>query len=289
MTQPLRFLVAESETSDDRERRRAAVGRSSGETYTDVLLALAPGAACDLVRPAEAGAALPDGAALEGYDAVFLTGSPLHVYQDTPEVRRQLGFMRAVFASGTPSFGSCAGLHVAAAAAGGGVRENRRGHETGFARRIAPTPAGAAHKLLDGRPAAYDAATVHADEVDQLPEGSVLLASNAVTRVQAAEIRHEGGVFWGVQYHPELPLNEVASAVRRQAGDLIEQGLARDEAAVQAYAGRIETLHWEPERRDLAWQLGLDQQVIDPALRQRELGNFIEHLAKPTRAGRGRA
>ncbi len=167
--------------------------------------ALVPGAECDLVRPAEDGAELPGRAGLEGYDAVFLTGSPLHVYEDTPEVRRQLDFMRAVFASGTPAFGSCAGLQVATAAAGGTVRENRRGHEAAFARRITPTEAGRSHPLLAGRPAAYDAPTIHSDEVEQLPDGAVLLASNGVTAVQAAEIRHAGGVFWGVQYHPELP------------------------------------------------------------------------------------
>lgn len=289
MTRPLRFLVAESETPDARERRRAAVGRSSGETYVDTLRALAPGAECVLVRPAEEGAGPSDCAALEGFDAVFLTGSPLHVYRDTPEVRRQLDFMRAVFASGTPAFGSCAGLQVAAAAAGGAVRENRRGHEAGFARRITPTAAGMAHKLLDGRPAAYDAPTVHSDEIERLPEGATLLATNGVTRVQAAEIRHGGGTFWGVQYHPELPLDEIASALRRQAGDLVAQGLARDEVAVQAYAGQIAALHREPGRRDLAWQLGLDQQVTDPALRRAELRNFVEHLVKPTASGRGRA
>lgn len=283
-----RFLVAESETPEQRERRRASVGRSSGETYLDTLRALAPDAACDVVRPAEAGAEAPDRAALAAYDAVFLTGSPLHVYRDTPAVRRQLAFMRDVFASGTPSFGSCAGLQVAAAAAGGAVRENRRGHEAAFARRIAPTRAGRDHPLLAGRPAAWDAPAVHADEVERLPEGAVPLAGNGVSAVQAAEIRHLGGVFWGVQYHPELTLGEIAAALRRQASDLVEQGLARDGRAVDEHAGRIEALHREPSRRDLAWQLGLDEQVTDPALRQTELRNFVERLVRPTMEARGR-
>lgn len=91
------------------------------------------------------------------------------------------------------------------------------------------------------------------------------------------------------QYHPELPLDEVAAALRRQAGALIEQGLARDEAAVEDHAGRIEALHREPGRRDLAWQLGVDREVTDPGLRRRELRNFIERLVKPTRSRRGRA
>ena len=288
MTSPTRFLIAESETPDARERRRANVGRSSGETYADTLRAIERDALCDMIRPAEDGAELPEREGLQAYDAVFLTGSPLHLYKDTPEVRRQLSFMRAVFASGTPSFGSCAGLQVAAVAAGGTVRENRRGHEAAFARRITPTAAGLRHKLLAGRPAAYDALSIHSNEVEHLPDDATLLATNGVTGVQAAEIRHDGGVFWGVQYHPELPLDEVAGALRQQADDLIEQSLAQDKAAVEAYAATVETLGRTPARRDLAWQLGLDRQVTDPALRQAELRNFIEHLAHPARSRRGR-
>ncbi|MDN3567133.1 type 1 glutamine amidotransferase [Paeniroseomonas aquatica] len=283
-----RFLVAESETLEQREQRRASVGRSSGETYLDTLRALVPGAACDLARPSEEGAEAPGRDALAGYDAVFLTGSPLHVYRDTPAVRRQLAFMRDVFASGTPAFGSCAGLQVAVAAAGGTVRESRRGHEAAFARRIVATAAGRDHPLLAGRPAAWDAPAIHTDEVERLPEGAVLLAGNAVSAVQAAEIRHGGGVFWGVQYHPELTLGEVAAAVRRQAEDLLRQGLAHDRRDLDDHADRIEALHREPSRRDLAWQLGLDRQVTDPALRQTELRNFIAHLVRPVMRSRRR-
>ncbi len=76
--------------------------------------------------------------------------------------------------------------------------------------------------------------------------------------------------------------------MRRQAGDLVEQGLVRDRAAAEDYAGLIEALDRDPGRRDLAWQLGLDQQVTDPALRQAELRNFVEHLVRPTRNRRGR-
>jgi GMP synthase (glutamine-hydrolysing) len=284
----LHFLVAESETPAAREARRASVGRSSGETYLDTLRALSPGATLDLIRPAEDGAAVPGRAGLDGYDAVFLTGSPLHVYEDSPEVRRQLDFMRAVFASGTPAFGSCAGLQVAAAAAGGTVRANRRGYEAGFARRITRTAAGHGHPLLAGRPEAYDAPAVHSDEVERLPDGAVALAGNRVTAVQAAEIRHGKGVFWGVQYHPELPLSEIAAAVRRQSNELMEAGLVNDKDEVEAYALRVEALHRDPKRRDAAWQLGLDAQVADAALRSIELRNFVDHLVGPTRGQRGR-
>src|SRR4051794_12089043 len=128
MTAPLlRFLVAESEPPEARQQRRNSVGRSSGETYLEVLRKLAPGARCDRVKPADAPADLPAGEAVAGYDAVFLTGSPLHLYDDTPEVRREIKFMQAVFTSGTPAFGSCAGLQLATVAAGGTVRRTLKG------------------------------------------------------------------------------------------------------------------------------------------------------------------
>lgn len=285
----LRCLILESEPPQAREARRESVGRSSGETYRDILRALDPSAACDVVKPADPGAHLPDGEALEGYDAVFLTGSPLHLYEDTPQTARQVALMRAVFASGTPAFGSCAGLQVATVAAGGTVRRSAHGREAAFARRIARTESGRTHPLLDGRPDVYDAPSIHTDEVETLPEGAMLLAGNRVTQVQAAEIRYSDGVFWGVQYHPELGLDEIAGALRRQAKDLVEEGFGASEAEIEVQAVLIERLHATPRAKDLAWRLGLDEQVTEGGQRSRELANFIRHLAKPTKSARGRA
>lgn len=282
----LRFLVAEGEPRDAREARRESVGRSSGETYCDILGQLAPGALCHRITPADAECRLPDGASLAAYDAIFLTGSPLHLYDETPETRRSVAFMRAAFASGTPAFGSCAGLQLATIAAGGTVRPGGAGREAAFARRITPTEAGRTHPLLAGRPAAYDAPSIHTDAVETLPDGAVLLASNRVTQVQAAEIRHAGGVFWGVQYHPEIGLDEVAGALRREADSLVQAGLARSVAEIDVQAGLIETLHREPGRRDLAWRLGLDEQVVDERRRRTELINFLEVLVLPRRGSR---
>ncbi|MBW6527445.1 type 1 glutamine amidotransferase [Sphingomonas sp. RHCKR7] len=280
------FLVAESEPPEARARRRDSVGRSSGETYASLLATLAPGARITRVTPADEGADPLGIGDIAAHDAVFLTGSPLHLYDDRPECRRITAFMREVFRSGVPSFGSCAGLQVAVAAAGGRVRAMGERREAGFARRITPTAAGRDHPLLRGRAPAYDAPAIHTDEVAELPAGAILLASNAVTAVQAAEIRHGDGVFWGVQYHPEIDLGEVAAALRRQADDLVEHGLARDDADVVAQAALVEALGDAPDRHDLAWRLGLDAQVTDPATRSTEIRNFIEQLVLPTRARR---
>ncbi len=276
----LHYLVAQSELPEEREARRERAGRSAGESYAATLRQIAPAADITLIAPADADAPVFSAEMVRRFDGVFLTGSPMHVYDATPEVARQLAFMRAVFASGVPSFGSCAGLQIAVAAAGGRVRKMPRRMEAGIARAIVATDAGRGHPLLAGRPAAWDAAAIHGDEVETLPADAVLLAGNAVTRVQAAEIRHAGGVFWGVQYHPELSLEEIAVALRAQADDLVEGGLAEEEADVADRAALLDRLHGEPDHGPTRWKLGVGDELAVEANRRREIVNFLAHLKK---------
>jgi GMP synthase (glutamine-hydrolysing) len=125
------YLVAQSELPEQREARRQRAGKSAGETYAATLRQMRPGAQVSLISPADEDAVMPSRSELATFDAVFLTGSPMHVYEETPPVERQLAFMRAVFASGVPSFGSCAGLQVAVAAVGGRVRKMPERMEAG--------------------------------------------------------------------------------------------------------------------------------------------------------------
>src|SRR3712207_4758104 len=159
----LRFLVVEGNAREARMAHKAAYGLMPSESYAAVLQGIEPGSVCDLAFPADDGANLPDPAGLQSYDGVVLTGSALNLYDRTPAILRQIDLMRAIYASGTPAFGSCWGLQVGAAAAGGDVAKNPRGRQLGFARRITLTEAGRAHPMLAGRPAAYHAPAIHPD------------------------------------------------------------------------------------------------------------------------------
>ena len=104
--------------------------------------------------------------------------------------------------------------------------------------------------------------------------------------MQAAEIRYDGGLFWGVQYHPELSPEEIASALRGQADDLVEQGLALDEAAVERHADLLAALQDDPDSPALRWHLGVDGEFADMACRRRELRNFLDTLVAARHAQR---
>ena len=285
----LRLLVIEGNTAGAREGHRAGYGKTPSQSYADVLGEIAPDAICDICYPTDPGANLPDAGGLASYDGVAMTGSSLNVYDGGPEIMRQLDLARAVFASRTPFFGSCYGLQIAAAATGGDVVKNPRGRAVGIARNIAPNDAGRAHPLLAGRPAAFDAPCVHLDIVALPPEGAVILAGNAHTPIQAAEIRHDGGVFWGVQYHPEFSLGELAVIIRRRIPIFIAEGFFRDSAQGEAYCDEMTALHGDAARSDIAWRLGIQPEITDAHRRVTELRNWIAHFVQPEKSRRGRA
>jgi GMP synthase (glutamine-hydrolysing) len=283
----LHLLVIEGDTRDDRDAYRAGLGMTASEAYAQTLMQLAPDAICQIGFPADEGAGLPGAAGLEAYDGAFITGSALNLYDGGPAITRQIDLARAVFASRTPLFGSCWGLQVATAAAGGEVLRNPKGREIGVARNIWPTEAGRAHPLLAGRRAAYDAICSHLDIVTPAP-GALVLAANAMSAVQAAEIGWEGGTFWGVQYHPEYSLREIAAIVARRAGNLTREGFFPDERSALAYVEDLRALDAAPDRRDVAWRLGLGDDVLDPIKRRAELINFLEVRVRPAKSARGR-
>lgn len=285
----LRILVIEGNTRAARTAHALTYGLTPSDSYAATLRTLAPDLVCDIAFPADPGANLPDPAGLEGYDGVVLTGSALHLYRGGPEVTAQIELMRAVYKSRVPAFGSCWGLQIGAAAAGGEVRANERGREIGFARNIAPTQAGREHPMLAGRPAAWDAPAIHLDVVAMPPGECTVLAANALTPMQAAEIRHDGGTFWGVQYHPEFSLAEVAAILGRMRDVLVAEGFAADANAADTHIAEIAALDAEPARTDLAWKLGLDEQVLDPRLRLTEIANFLERRVRPEASRRSRA
>lgn len=277
MGQP-RILVIDGNRAATREQQVAAGGQPSGEGYVQALQALAD-VSCDIVRPADGEVRLAS-AGLGSYDGVAITGSALNIYDGGAPIERQVELARAVFAAGVPFFGSCWGLQVAVCAAGGRVRRNPLGREFGFARRIELSEAGRRHDMFAGKPPVFEAVTVHRDDVEQLPPGAVVLASNDMG-LQALELRHGRGIFWGVQYHPEYSFAEIAATTQRYASVLLEEQLFADRAELDAFVGELRQLMRTPRDRRLSWKHGLGPAIREESGKLAELRNWLQLQVEP--------
>ena len=278
----LRLLVIDGYRREGRESLVAGGATAAGKLYERMLLGCRPDALVDILYPADPGSALPEGAALTAYDGIAWTGSSLTVHDDDdPAVRPQIEFARAAFEAGIPSFGSCWAAQIAVVAAGGRCAANPRGREMGIARKIALTGDGRGHPLYIGKPRVFDAFISHEDEITHLPSGALNLAGNAFSSVQAVCVTYKRGTFWAVQYHPEYDLHELARLTYARMDRLVGMGFFADVEAARNYVNKLETLHQDPSRRDIAWLLGIDDDVMNDDVREVEVRNWIEHLVLP--------
>lgn len=274
----LRLLVLEGNTAAGRQRIAESAGATPAESYAAVLRSIAPRAVVDIATPADAGFVLPQ--PLDAYDGIAITGSALNIYKREVESLRQIDLVREIFARGIPMFGSCWGLQLATVAAGGEVGLNSAGREVAFARRITLTDAGRDHPMHAGRAAIFDAPAIHSDIVTRLPQGAIVTAWNTMCEVQAAEIRFGGGIFWGVQYHPEYRLHDIAAVIRRYGQTLVDEGFFADPGALAQYAADLSALDADGRRGDVAWKLVLNREILNDDCRQTELKNWIASLER---------
>jgi GMP synthase (glutamine-hydrolysing) len=221
----------------------------------------------------------PEGLGPEDYTGILWPGCNLTIYHhDDIRVTRQIEFARKSYEVGTPAFGTCWGIQMAAAGAGGVVAANPRGREMGFARKIRLTSSGLQHPMFEGKPTVYNGFTSHLDEITQLPPQGALLASNDFTHVQAMEVKHRKGVFWGLAYHPEYDLHEMARLITARAPKLVREGFFQNQEALLEYVEKLETLHKDPSRKDLRWELDIDDDVLSDQVRQAEFRNWINRV-----------
>jgi len=285
-TVPLRICIVNCYPAASRENfDRSDVGHPH-DLFRAILRREAPNATAEIVFVADPGFKLPAGTSIEDFDGFIWTGSDLTVYHvDDPRVAPQIAFAGELLEAGSVCWGSCWGIQLASLVAGGEVAANPRGREWGIARDIRLTGAAQASPMHAGKPARFDAFIMHLDEVVRLPDGTPLLATNEHSHVQAAIVERGDGVFWATQYHPEYNLHEMGRLIAARTKALVREGFFPDEEAVTIYAARMKELAANPDSAELRAERRVGDDIIDPAIREVELRNwlrFVEarHLAR---------
>lgn len=278
-----KYLVIDGYRKEAREQLVAGGASTAADLYCAMLIKCSPpGAECEVLFPSDEGASFPSDKQISGYDGIAWTGCSLCLNDShMPEVAKQIDLARRAYRVQAPSFGSCWAAQIAVVAAGGQVQPNPNGREMGIARKIQLTSAGRAHPMYEGKSGVFDGFTSHDDAITHLPPGATVLSRNSWTQVQSVAVTHEGGTFWGLQYHPEYDLHEMARLIFCRIPKLIVHGFFRDEASALQFVDDLETLHNDPHRKDIAWRLGIDADVMNEDVRHCEVRNWVQRLVVP--------
>lgn len=165
---------------------------------------------------------------LEGYDGIFLSGSPHGAYEDIPFIRREHDLIREAAERRIPMLGICFGSQILASALCGPDQVFRREScEIGYAD-LDVTPAAATDPLARDWGPTVRMFVWHNDEVRHDHPDMVVLAASGPCPNHVW--RHRTAPAWGIQGHPEI--------TRAQAPIWFEQNrerMTRDGGDVDAF------------------------------------------------------
>ena len=199
---------------------------------------------------------------LESYDGLIWGGSSLNIYNNTPEIKRQIEFMKECQKKIKKVLAICWGMQVAVTAAGGEVKKGEKGSHRGIARDIEINENGLNHLLYKNKNKRFNTPAFNFDEVVTLPENSVLLASNPINNVQGLNFKIGNCDVWGLQYHPEITYNKMINLIIFRKDRLIERGAFKDQNHIDDHIKNIE----------------IENKKLDKLSRMRELENWLDYL-----------
>ena len=158
---------------------------------------------------------------LHTYDGLIWGGSSLNIYNDTPEIRKQIEFMKNCQNKVKNILAICWGMQVAVTAAGGQVKKANNPH-IGIAKEIILNKNGLNHSLYKDKDSQFNSPAFNFDEVVKIPKNGICLASNKVNKVQSLYFEINQTKIWGLQYHPEITYEKMISLINFRKKRLIE-------------------------------------------------------------------
>lgn len=157
---------------------------------------------------------------LPNYNGLIWGGSSLNIYNDTPEIRRQIDFMRECQKKVKKILGICWGMQVAVTAAGGQVKKAKNPH-IGIANKISINENGKKHPIYKKKKFTFNSPAFNFDEVVKLPNSAVCLASNNTNKIQSLFFNINETQIWGLQYHPEIKYEKMIKIIEFRKERLI--------------------------------------------------------------------
>jgi len=198
---------------------------------------------------------------LLNYDGLIWGGSSLNIYNDTPEIRRQIEFMKVCQKKVKNILAICWGMQVAVTAAGGEVKKAEGSH-IGIANEITINENGLNHPIYKNKEKRFNSPAFNFDEVKTLPQNAVCLASNKINKVQSLHFKVNETNVWGLQYHPEITYEKMISLIEFRKDRLIEnRKVFNDEKDIKNHISFIknEILITDKEKRMVELKNWLNQ------------------------------
>ena len=216
-----KILIVEGNTAEENGSFTEAGIKTHTESLKESLEYISRDLTLDVVNPSSDQNINSFNEKLYTYDGLIWGGSSLNIYNDTPEIKKQIEFMKNCQNKVKNILGICWGMQVAVTAAGGQVKKANTSH-VGIAKEIEINEYGLKHPLYKDKEKKFNSPAFNYDEVVKIPENGICLASNKINKVQSLYFQINKTRVWGLQYHPEITYEKMISLINFRRKRLIE-------------------------------------------------------------------
>ena len=216
-----KILIVEGNTAEENGSFTEAGIKTHTESLRESLKYISKDLIIDVVNPSSDKNIDSFNDKLHTFDGLIWGGSSLNIYNDTPEIKKQIEFMKNCQNKVKNILGICWGMQVAVTAAGGQVKKANTSH-VGIAKEIEINEYGLKHPLYKDKEKKFNSPAFNYDEVVKIPENGICLASNKVNKVQSLYFQINKTRVWGLQYHPEITYEKMISLINFRRKKLIE-------------------------------------------------------------------
>ena len=216
-----KILIVEGNTAEENGSFTEAGIKTHTESLRESLKYISRDLIIDVVNPSSDKNVDSFNDKLHTFDGLIWGGSSLNIYNDTPEIKKQIEFMKNCQNKVKNILGICWGMQVAVTAAGGQVKKANISH-VGIAKEIEINEYGLKHPLYKDKEKKFNSPAFNYDEVVKIPENGICLASNKINKVQSLYFQINKTRVWGLQYHPEITYEKMISLINFRRKRLIE-------------------------------------------------------------------
>jgi GMP synthase (glutamine-hydrolysing) len=216
-----KILIVEGNTAEENGSFTEAGIKTHTESLRESLKYISKDLIIDVVNPSSDKNIVSFNDKLHTFDGLIWGGSSLNIYNDTPEIKKQIEFMKNCQNKVKNILGICWGMQVAVTAAGGQVKKANTSH-VGIAKEIEINEYGLKHPLYKDKEKKFNSPAFNYDEVVKIPENGICLASNKINKVQSLYFQINKTRVWGLQYHPEITYEKMISLINFRRKRLIE-------------------------------------------------------------------
>ena len=257
-----RILIVEGNLKEENQSFSAGGIKTHTESLKDSISYFTNKLIIDVVNPSSDENINEVAKDLGKYNGMIWGGSSLNIYNDTPEIRRQIQFMRECQKSIKKIFAICWGMQVAVTVAGGEVKKCLNGAHRGIAHDIEINENGLKHPIYKNKNKRFNTPAFNFDEVVKLPEGSTLLSSNPINKVMGINFNVGSTNIWGIQYHPEITYTKMIDLIHFRKDRLLEKKAFVDQTEIDTHVKIIEN----------------ENKISNKDARMRELKNWLNLL-----------